>query len=243
MFQIGIYDDEPAFLEHSVKMINEILSAHGIPCCTHTFQDSHELSIFLSANESCYSQPKYIDLLLLNVLPKKENGIQLAKSIRQSGSQIPIIFISDTADFVFDCYEAEPLDYLLKPLDPDKLTNALLRAYQKYRQKNFLIHTVAQTIILRLDEVLYMEINNKTLSIYLSDGKVLKTTTNLRTLLQKLPSEQFVQCHRSYVVSLSAISSICRYTIELKNQERIPVSKKRYKDIQNALLVWAAFLE
>ena len=100
-----------------------------------------------------------------------------------------------------------------------------------------------QTISFQLDDVLYMKINDKTLSIHLTDATVLKAAVKLYTLSDILPPEQFVQCHRSYIVSLAAVSSICRYSIELKNQEIIPVSKKRYKDVQNALLVWAASLE
>lgn len=59
-------------------------------------------------------------------------------------------------------------------------------------------------------------------------------------MLSKLPPQQFVRCYRSYIVSLSAISSIWRYGIELKNHETIPVSRMYYSAVQDALLNWAS---
>lgn len=184
-----------------------------------------------------------LSLLILGILLEEENGVQLAKNMRRNGSTIPILFITSSADFVYEGYTAEPVGYLLKPADPEKLEEALLRAYKKHRQKAAVIHTPVQTVSFQLDDVLYMEINDKTLSIHLAAGNVLKAAARLCTLSGILPPEQFVQCHRSYIVSLAAISSICRYSIELKNREIIPVSKKRYKDVQNALLAWAASFE
>lgn len=103
------------------------------------------------------------------------------------------------------------------------------------------IDTPSQTISFQLDEVLYIDIYDKTLSVHMQNGSVLKVMTSLSSLLKKLPREQFIQCHRSYVVSLAAISSLRRYTVGLKNQETIPVSKKCYKDVQKALLTFLAF--
>lgn len=139
-------------------------------------------------------------------------------------------------EFVLDGYTVEPLAYLLKPVERDKLTEALIRAYRKYKKNMMVIQTPSQTVRFQLNEVLYLEICDKTLHIHMSNGTILKAAAHLSSLLEKLPQEQFVQCHRSYVVSLPAVNSICRYAIELKNHETVPVSKTRYKEVHNALL-------
>jgi len=179
-----------------------------------------------------------LDLLLLDIVLEKENGIQLAKRLREEGNDIPIIFITNSKDFALAGYSAEPVGYLLKPVDRASFTETLQRAYKKYKKNIMVIDTPSQTISFLLDEVLYIEIYDKTLSVHMLDGSVLKSMTHLSSLLDKLPTEKFVQCHRSYVVSLLAVTSICRYSIELKNHEVIPVSKKRYNNVKNAILTY-----
>lgn len=62
------------------------------------------------------------------------------------------------------------------------------------------IDTPSQTISFQLDEVLYIDIYDKTLSVHMQNGSVLKVMTSLSSLLKKLPREQFIQCHRSYEI-------------------------------------------
>lgn len=232
MYQIGICDDEPIFIKHIAGQIREILSAVNIPCAIHTFQSLQELQAHMHRAS--------LDLLILDILLEKENGMDFAKELRKIGNDISIIFVTSSMDFVLDGYTVEPSGYLVKPVEPDRLAKTLLGAYKKYRNRQVVIETPTQTLCLNLKEILYLEIMDKKLSIHMLDGSVLEAQIPLNLLLKKLPQEQFVQCHRSYVVSLPAVRSIRRYMIELKNHENIPVSKRNYKSVQGALLLWAA---
>lgn len=235
MYQIGICDDEPVFIRHVAGEIEEILLSHGIPYKIYTFQTLSGLDSHLQ----CAS----LDLLFLDVLFMEENGMDFARKLRKDGNEIPIIFLTCSMDFVLDGYTVEAAGYLVKPVPSDKLAETLLRAYRKYKKNIIVIQSASQTLSLKLDEVLYLEIENKKLSIHMIDSTVSELQIPLNILLKKLPPKQFVQCHRSYVVSLAAVCSICRYTIELKNHEKIPISKKNYQNVQNALLSWTASLE
>lgn len=232
MYQIGICDDEPIFTKHITEQIREILSANHISCTIHAFQTLQDLR--------AHMQHAALDLLILDILLEKENGMDFARQLRKAGCDISIIFITCSMDFVLDGYTVEPSGYLVKPVEPDKLAGTLLRAYEKYRKRQVVIETPTQTLNLNLPEILYLEIMNKKLSIHMLDGTLLEVLLPLSLLLKRLPPEQFVQCHRSYVVSLPSICSIRRYMIELKNHESIPVSKRNYKNVQDALLLWAA---
>lgn len=106
-------------------------------------------------------------------------------------------------------------------------------------QNTIVIHTPSQTVSFQTTEVLYLEIYDKLLHIHKSNGDVLTVKSSLSSLLAKLPETEFVQCHRSFIVALFAVRSITRYEIALKNHEKIPVSKQRYKNVQNALICWA----
>lgn len=235
MYQIGICDDEPAFTRHLSGLIEKIMASHAIPYEMHIFSNLSKLQSHMQ-----HSTP---DILLLDILLEKENGMDYAGQLRKTGCDIPIIFITCSMDYILDGYTVEPVGYLVKPVDPDRLAEALLRAYKKHREGRIVVSSSSQTLNLKLDEILYLEIMDKKLSIHMTDGNVLETIVSLNSFLKRLPAEQFVQCHRSYVVSLPAIRSICRYKIELKNRTVIPISKKCYKNVQNALLSWAASLD
>lgn len=235
MYQIGICDDEPAFTRHLAGLIEEIMSSHRISYEIHIFSDLPGLQRHLEHSG--------LDLLLLDILLKKDNGIDYAARLRKDGNDIPIIFITCSMDYVLDGYTVEPVGYLVKPIDPDRLTEALLRAFQRHSRGQLVIHSPARTLRLRLDEILYLEIMNKKLSIHMADGSVPEAFLSLSSFCQKLPAGQFAQCHRSYVVALPAIRSIRRYKIELKDHSVIPISKKYYREVQNALLSWAAASE
>ena len=233
MYQIGICDDEPIFLQNAAELTKKVLDSHGILCSVRTFECLDELRWYLDRDHGS------LDLLLLDIILQEENGIDFIRSLRLQGNLLPVVFITSSMDFVLEGYTAEPLGYLLKPIDPLKLEEALLRAYRKYSSRSVVVNTPSQILTFRPDEILYLEICNKTVFVHTENGNVQEVNISLASFAEKLPAKQFVRCHRSYMVSLPAVSSIWRYMIELKNQERIPVSRTHYKDVQNALLDWA----
>ena len=234
MYYIGICDDEPIFLKCITEMTRDILTEAGIQHSIRTFQSAKALEDHLRIPGAA------MDLLLLDIMMKERTGIEFACGLRTGGSQMPIVFITSSMDHVLDGYKAEPLDYLLKPVDPQQLRSALLRAYRRQQDKMVVLSSPSHTVSFQLNNVLYLDIHNKELAIHIADGSILNISVPLNSLISKLPGEQFIQCYRSYIVSLPAIISIWRYGIELKNHETIPLSKTYYAAVQDALMNWAS---
>ena len=234
MYHIGICDDEPVFLENITEMTKEILTEFGIEYDIRAFSDSERLMEYLRHPDAS------LDLLLLDILMGEQTGIELAHALRGENNPLPIIFITSTAEFALEGYKTDAIRYLLKPVQADELKEAILCAWQRCQSRAVVLSSPSRTVSFHLDNVLYMEIYDKELSIHLADGGVLQISLSLNSVMAKLPQQQFIQCHRSYVVSLPAIVSIWRYGIELENQEKIPVSKAHYATVQNALLGWVS---
>lgn len=233
MFYIGIYDNEPTFLQQVTTMTQKILAAEGIDFHIHPFRNTVVLEEYL------HSPDKLLDLLFLDIIMDKRNGIEYAHELRRQGNDIPIIFIAATMDYALDGYTVDAMGYILKPIGRHKLREALLRVYKKIQKQTVVLTSASRAVSFRLGDVLYLEIQDKELSIHLIDGNILSISLPLNSLISRLSSEQFVQCYRSYIVSLSAIISVWRYGIELINHEKIPVSRKYYPVVQNALVDWA----
>lgn len=205
----------------------------------------YTLNVYTDADilfEQLKNQPDKYDLLLLDIILDKKNGIELASSIRAQENSVSIIFITNSEDFMLQGYEVEPSGYLLKPVDNEKLESAIIKAYKKSKHNSIVVNNNSSTSMFMISDIMYIEILNKTLTVHLSDDRIVEVKMPLNKFYQKLPPDKFVQCHRCYVVSLSSIFSIKRYEILLNNHKKIPVSKRHYNDVQKALLQWATLL-
>lgn len=233
MYYIGICDDEPIFLQQVTALTQQILTKEGIPFHIHTFKNTQMLEKYLQSPDNT------LNLLLLDIIMDKRNGIEYARMLREQDDEIPIVFISSTMDYALEGYTVDSMGYILKPVKREELRETLLRACKKYQRQNVVLTSASHSVSFQIDDVLYLEVRDKELTIHTADGTVRNISMPLNSLISKLPSEQFVQCYRSYIVSLPAIISIWRYGIELKNHEKIPVSRNYYPAVQNALMNWA----
>ena len=233
MYYIGICDDEPIFLQQVTAMTQEILTELGISFHIHTFKNTQMLEEYLRSSDNT------LNLLLLDIIMDKRNGIEYARQLREQADDIPIVFITSTMDYALEGYTVDSMGYILKPVKRKELREVLLRAYKKYQRQTIVLTSASHSVSFQLDDILYLEVHDKELSIHTADGNIRNISMPLNSLISKLPSEQFVQCYRSYIVSLPAVISIWRYGIELKNHEKIPLSRSYYSVVQNALMNWA----
>ena len=236
MYHVAICDDEPIYLHHISRLIGEIFIRYDIPYTLEIFRSIRELRSYLNEN------PNALDLLLLDILMGEENGLDFAGDLRREGNRIDIILITSSSDFLLDGYSISPVGYVLKSSEQPRLEDVVLRAYRKFQNQSFLIRTPSSTTVLRAAEILYVEVNNKELTVHLEQQKAERLTCSLNVLVSELPPGQFFQCHRSYVVSLAAIRSLRKHEVVLKNEEAIPVSRSKFLPLQRALLNWAVNL-
>ena len=83
--------------------------------------------------------------------------------------------------------------------------------------------------------ICYLEVFGHKLVIHLSDGRVEQLNYSLSQARELLPQDRFLQCHRSYLVNKQAVRSLRRYEITLGNGEVVPVSKQRYREVEEEL--------
>ena len=183
---------------------------------------------------------KYFDLVLFDIIIGNKNGINIACKIKQNFTDIKFIFMTSYSEYAIDGYEAEPSGFLIKPLNEAKLKIAFLRAFQNYKSQSLIIKENGKSHSINLKSILYVEIYGKTLTFHLKDNKILELTKTLSEIIKLLPKDDFIQCHRSFLVALNEIESITRYQILLSGGMKIPVSKLRYTDVQKALIESAA---
>ena len=179
-----------------------------------------------------------VDLIFLDINMPEISGLSFAKSINKD---IKIIFTTAYREYAVDGFDLRAVDYLLKPISFERL----LQSVNKYSDENIPIlqnengeigEEKSEYIFVRSDrkmmkvnfnEILYIESLSDYIKIYTAEKTVI-TRETISSIEAKLPQKEFIRVHRSFIVSLSGITSYTNETIEI-NKKEIPISRT-YKD-------------
>lgn len=230
-YHIAVCDDDPQLLLKLEHLTETILSEENIPFQVTCFQDSIRLL------EEIMAHPKEYQLILLDILMETLDGMVLAERLRQSKVDIPIVFISSTSDFALRGYEVQAHRYLLKPVEKDKLKDAVLSCYNSYKEEKVIVLKCGNVFKkIAFAAIYYLEIKGHVLKVYLQNDTVITVSMKMAEAESRFPQNQFFRCHQSYMVNLAYIENISRYQITLISGTVIPVSKSRYMETRQVLL-------
>lgn len=137
-----------------------------------------------------------------------------------------------------DGYDVEALHYLLKPVKKEKLFEVLDRYIAKCQTSSqILLPCKDGTVRVAEDTLLYCEAMGKKTHLYLSDGRTLICTTGISKLTKEL-SNDFIPCHRSYLIHLRYIRSISKTAVIMDNGQELPLSRRLYEGVNRAFITY-----
>lgn len=177
------------------------------------------------------------DIILMDVVMPLLNGIEAARELRQQDKSVKIVFLTSSLEFAVDSYTVKASNYLLKPLDAEKLYLCLDELDEEIRQsaKRILIKERQATHRVALQEIEFIESDNKHIHFSLADGSTLTTTEPLYFYENKLLlSDGFFKCSRSYIVNIHRINSFTAKEIRMQSGCRIPISRSFQKEFETA---------
>ena len=213
--KIAICDDEKVFVEK----LNEYLWQE--PDCT--------VECFVSPLKLLkkYEAGAFYDVIFLDIMMKPINGIELAQKLREYDKHTAIIFLTAYAEYAPAGYEVRAFRYLLKPITRESVTQVMqelrrnLSEYQKV-----VIKTSECEFLLHLNDILYIEANNKDCTIHCQkDNLVLrKGLTELETLF---PKTSFFRIHRKYLVNLAHVREYDEVHLTLDTGLTLPISRRK----------------
>lgn len=216
---IGICDDLCSDLVLLEKYIFHYMNTQSIDCTISKFESGENLLADL--------KNKQYDILFLDIYMEGKNGIETARIIRDAGLECIIIFTTTSPDHALDGFEVGAVHYLMKPLNYENVKSGLERCKQVFAQSRQYIEVKSgrtNTRIL-LNDLIFAEVYSNTLLIH-TPFKEVKTYVSLDEFMKLLPTENFLRCHRSYVVNMNFIASQDDSDFVLKDGVRIPIPKK-----------------
>lgn len=218
-----IVDDEPLARSEMRSLVTEISKIEILG----------EFSNALSALE--FLKDNDIDLIFLDIEMPLVTGLEFAEMLPKKSL---IIFTTAYSQYALKSYELEAVDYLLKPIDPQRLEKAIEKAilYTGLLSKD----TVKNTVESNTADFLFIKAERRFYKISFSDIKFIEglkdyvvihtkqqkliTAMNLKTIHQKISGESFIRVSKSYVVNMNYIDSFDNHNIYLEDSE-IPLGE------------------
>ena len=169
------------------------------------------------------------------IIVKTKFGDLIPSSANLSGAGVELI-ANPNREYALQGYEVSAARYLSKPLDRDKVREALLHCCRLWlEQKAVLILTEHGYQKIPYTEIRYVEAFSRGTKFYLA-GSTVESKMKFKDVEDALVKYRFAVCHRSYIVNLSQVRYIRRYEFELKDGGSVPIGKTRYGEIREQFL-------
>lgn len=193
------------------------------------------------------------DLIFLDIQMPKVNGFEMLELLDEPPA---VIFATAFDDHAIQAFEANAVDYLLKPFSQERFSKAVqkfldqpevskdrtrkLAAEPPTEQQNrVVIKDGARIRIIPIEQVVRLEADGDYVKILTEQGNFMKKKT-LTHFENSLPADNFVRVHRSHLLNVSQITRIDPYEKNnhialLQNGERISVSRGGYQRLKELL--------
>lgn len=184
------------------------------------------------------------DALFLDIRMPGENGMALARRLREKENEIPIVFVTGEKEYMLEGYEVEAVHYLVKPVDVEKLFACLERIYGKVvrREPSLFFDSENGRVKLLQRDIYLLEVYSHQV-IYVTRKGEYRRHISLKDALSEMKGNSFSECYRGIAVNLYYVESIGKTSLSLCDevggfQREIPVSRRLYHSVNEAFLAF-----
>jgi len=167
-----------------------------------------------------------------------------------------IIVVTAYEEYAIQAFKANALDYILKPVDPSDLINAVKKAStalkedetknqldrkvetiedKKHDAKKVVLKTIDNVFVIEVDEIIRCESDNNSTLFYLKSGSTIKVSKTLKEYEETLLPFSFIRCHQTHLVNPNFILKFEKHPnpiLELNNGDKIPVSFRKKEIVE-----------
>ena len=221
-----VVDDEPVARDVLESLLSGIEAVELVALCKNSIEAFNAIN------------SKQVDLIFLDINMPEISGLSFARSINPD---IKIIFTTAYREYAVDGFDLQAVDYLLKPISPDRLLKSVnrflnLNLTSGEKSISITVPTENDYMFVRSDrkmikiifnDLMFIESLGDYVKLFLEERTVI-TRESLSGIEAKLPKGNFIRTHRSFIVSNSYIDSYTNELIEI-GKRQIPLSRN-YKD-------------
>ena len=231
MINIAVCDDEKCMSEKIEKLVEDFFRKKNTNISVSEYSSGEEL---LKSNER-------IDILFLDIGLRGMDGIETARKLRECRFHGFLIFITVLKEMVFQSFEVQPFDYLVKPVQEEHFEKTMERLFFSMQDRlspekeNLLVQKGCESNIIFFQDIICCEIIDRKVYLYLVSGEVIDYYDRIENLEKKMDG-RFFRCHRSYLINLNHLKSYRNNTAFMADGKEIPVSRLRSKEFSKVIL-------
>ncbi len=183
-----------------------------------------------------------VDLLFLDIQMPDISGLDFLKSLDRKPY---VVFTTAYREYALEGYDLDVVDYLLKPISFDRFLKATNKVHAKIQDKtsdqpaplddsnyhaNFIIiRADRKHYKINYDDLIFIEGQRSYVTFHTSSKRI-TALASLKDLEEKLPENQFLRIHKSYIVSKKQIDALEGNQIEIGGK-KIPIGKSYKADV------------
>jgi two-component system, LytTR family, response regulator len=209
-------DDEPPAL----NVIRRFVQQADYIELLHTFTKAEEAAAYLLSSR--------VELLFLDINMPAVSGLDFKKKLPP---EIMVIFTTAYSEFALEGFNLNAVDYLLKPYTQERFLQATEKAKLLFQANRLPAVQKPDHLTVRVDyalvkislaDILFIEGLDDYLKIHLVDHKPVVVRMTMKAITEKLPADDFIRVHRSYIIAFNKIGPVRNKTITI-GEEVIPV--------------------
>lgn len=228
MIYIAICDDEPIMTSKIEELLLDVSQTMGINIDISVFFDGETL-------EKSIEQGDEYQLIYLDIEMHKRDGIDVAKTLKESDNKALIIYVSGYENYAKDLFEVDAFRFISKPVNKEKFTDYFVQAMDKLSDRGTYYAFVykRQKYRVLVSSILYFESCKRIISIRQTEAEHF-FYGRLNDVEKYMRKEQhnFLRIHQSYLVNYNYIKVIGLDYVELVDGSCLPMSQERQKDIK-----------
>ena len=231
MIRITICDDNTEELEKLSDYVQEYMEAKNLDFQIYKFAHPNEL---LNVCKKVVFQIYILDIVMPHV-----DGIELGSEIRRHDKEAQIIYATTEPQYALSAYRANPLNYLLKPIQPQQLFDTLTTAIGKINMEEesvFPVKTSGGVQIVKYGDIICCEYTNHCVWFTLISGDRVKSNTItgkfIEYIAEVLEHSQFLQPHTSFAINMRYVERFDKDAFTLRGNIRIPISARVYQEVR-----------
>jgi DNA-binding LytR/AlgR family response regulator len=203
-----IVEDEPLAADVLLDYARQVSFLSVAKVCTDAIQALEVL------------QEKSIDLIFLDIHLPGLKGLDFLKTLKNPPA---VIITTAYHEYALQGYELNVVDYLLKPIEFKRFLEAVnkVKTPTQPRKETISIHSDKKTVIIPLNEILFIESQKEYISIQTTSGKHVSKYA-LSKIEEELNPEKFLRVHRSFIVAIEQIKAFNATAIEIPGKS-IPI--------------------
>ncbi|WMM24596.1 LytTR family DNA-binding domain-containing protein [Tissierella sp. MB52-C2] len=228
MFKIGICEDNKDFLSELRLIIEKKFIQHNINCEIDCFYSGEEVL------DNIFNLRKTYDIIFFDIELQGLNGIETARKVREVDKNTIFIFITYLNEKVYEALDLTIFHFIRKSHFHKEVNSVLDSLIKKleYLTKKYFFPIGDNDIYLKLYDIIYFEVVDRTVIIHTLDITYTSNYRSLKDIPYDLTGKHFFEIYRGIMINLNHVEDFINDKVILSNGDTFYIARRRINNFK-----------